>query len=523
VDSNLLTVKVSLFETVKSLVRPKPIDPERSRIKYATVKLPATRSSPPAAHARTKTSMIKSNPSLVKRRVKRQRPCSASAVIRRSVRAVIGVVKGEIRSAASVGSSWCPTSRQRCRLAGCIALVSLLLIGVITSGTAPMRVLRPNRLELATDAIFFVGESVDSELNNSIPYHFPQVVNLWPNDGGAQDEGKAMPAFVSCTDEDAGNDPCRLSKLNDEAADTTHLERVGILRVPGRLGSALENAVRIMIVNQTKASSSSAGARSNVELLPTSFVETVSDVEKQDGSKYSRIIRIATQPLLLDVIDLALDASESKEQISTEDLLCILRLLVQWHCHHNDVATAASTSETVREQRKDAAPVLTLSAQLILSHPSEVRKQLSWFLNRKARDVTEKRINEWMDDVSHRILERVDECSATATALLQRRHPQQDLHQMVQAVVREEAAICSSHKSDKAGQSESLAAALTTARCDARGDSQLVEIAEILLSVPEAHDLRRKDSTSLCGRFPDIQFCLSHLTKQPLQPVVEQQ
>jgi hypothetical protein len=162
--------------------------------------------------------------------------------------------------------------------------------------------------------------------------------------------------------------------------------------------------------------------------------------------------------------------------------------------------------------------VLTISAQAILSHPSDVRKQLSWFLNRKARDVTEKTINEWMDDVSHRILQRIDECSATAT-LLQRRHPDQDVPQRVQTVVREEVALCRSSASHDAGHAAaSPSTPLTTARCEARGDSQLVEIAEILLSVPDAHDLRRRDSTSLCGRFPSIQFCQAQAPKQTHNP-----
>jgi hypothetical protein len=466
--------------------------------------------------------MIKSNPSLLKRRVKRQRPRSASAVIRRCGRSVIAAFGRGTGTAASAGSS-CPDRRRRRRFAGCIALVALLVICMIASGTTPMRVLHPNRLASTPSSLKDVN-LLDSELSN-VPYYFPQVVNLWPNDR-THDGGDSKLSLASCTDGDAGSDPCRLLQLTDEAAaadaTTAEHERVGIVRVPGRLGLALEEAVRIMIVNQTKVSSSSStGVRRNVELVATSFVEQENDTD--NAAKYSRIIRIATQPLLLDVMDLALDASESKDQITSDDLLCILRLLVQWHCHHNSVATASSKSDTSRERRNDVAPVLTLSAQTILSHPSEVRKKLSWFLNRKARDVTEKTLIEWMDDVSQRILQRIDECSETAT-LLQRRHPDQDVPQLVQTVVREEVALCRSSSSEGAGQAASLPSSpLTTARCEARGDSQLVEIAEILLSVPDAHDLRRRDSTSLCGRFPSIQFCQTQASKQPHhQPALEQ-
>jgi hypothetical protein len=462
--------------------------------------------------------MIKSNPSLLlKRRVKRQRPRSASAVIRRCGRSVIAAFVKGTGTAASAGSS--SPDRRRRRIAGFIGLVSLLVICMIASGTTPMRVLHPNRLASAPSSLMDVN-LLDSELSN-IPYYFPQVVNLWPNDR-THDGGESKLSLASCTDGDAGSDPCRLLQLNDNeaaAADTTTTEheRVGIVRVPGRLGLALEEAVRIMIVNQTKASSSSStGVRRNVELVPTSFVEHENDAD--NAAKYSRIIRIATQPLLLDVMDLALDASESKDQVTSDDLLCILRLLVQWHCHHNAVATASSKSDNSRERRNDVAPVLTISAQAILSHPSDVRKQLSWFLNRKARDVTEKTINEWMNDVSHRILQRIDECSETAT-LLQRRHPDQDMPQRVQTVVREEVALCRSSASHGAGHAAaSTSSPLTTARCEARGDSQPVEIAEILLSVPDAHDLRRRDTTSLCGRFPSIQFCQAQAPKQPYNP-----
>jgi hypothetical protein len=317
---------------------------------------------------------------------------------------------------------------------------------------------------------------------------------------------------------------------------------VGIVRTPGIIGRALEDAVRTMLLNQTE---SEEGRDDNsIVVLPVSYMRltVAADIvsngatskarrrvrgisgadgttsrRPDDDSKYTRIVRIATQPLMLDAIDLALEASESPHDVTAEDAVCVLRMLVRWHCLHNAVADSNVVVQGARAPSD--APLLTITAQSILSRPSDARKQLAWFVGRRSTKIMPGdaggAANGWLDDVAHRVVARIDECSAVA-ARLWRQHKQQDADgnedwetiAVREAVQEEEADSCASDLDAIDGIQEKR----KSPRCgrSSAANNRLLEIVEILLAAEDSAD-SRSDLTNLCSRNPFISFCKRHI------------
>jgi hypothetical protein len=340
-----------------------------------------------------------------------------------------------------------------------------------------------------------------------------------------------MPRLASCDDELVGDaaadpqgekaDPCR---RGERSGPTRVAETVAIVRSPGIIGRALEEAVRTILLNQTEPTEAEegegggeSGGQARLVVVPTSsvaFLGAASEARRVRGTsgsegrqpdlRYTRIVRIATQPLLLDAIDAALEASEPSHGIAPEEALCVARMLVRWHCHHNAMADAAPGD-------REAPPLLTITAQSILSRPADARKRLAEFVGRRAvshqpGEAAAAGAHLWMDGVAHRVLGRIDECTAAAEGLLRQQRAKGigDWEGSVRDAVRREAEDCAA---DGGLPKKNRGVPSGCERLSASG-RRVLEVAEALLASDG-------DSASLCARYPSVGYCRGQEWNRP--------
>ena len=289
---------------------------------------------------------------------------------------------------------------------------------------------------------------------------FPPVVDLWPSQ--TVDPTLTHHALRSCIDDD---------RCQSHYQEGGEVSRVALVRTPGRIGRLLQEIVENVLTNQTT---------DVIELIPTSVVE-------RHHHRYSKIVRIATLPLLLDVLDLTLQSAVSHQIVGLSDVLQVTKSVVQWHCRLSALA--------------DDSALLTIGAASMVAHPSESQKGLFWFLGVDEDEsggggsISTKGLNEWMDPMAHRMLLRIDECTTVAMQVQQRSGV--DLVQAVDVAIAEELKYCE--------RPTGATAAAAAAKDTASTTSLLADIAALLLSVDDG-DLYR-DSSSLCRKFPEIEFC----------------
>jgi len=233
------------------------------------------------------------------------------------------------------------------------------------------------------------------------------TVDLWPDDEMNSVFGNSLVSSLSDGEQDEEDNSRRKHEKEGKGS-------VGILRPPGVLGRTLEEFIRVAVNRTMTRNNKEGGLRElSFELIGASHFEK--------DHPYTAIIRLATVPILLDAIDLALGVVEDGDgmvkqgqEIALDDILGTVRLLVRWHCR---LSEAAEDTE-----------LLTITTQMVMSHPGAVQKNLDLFLGSKKQqpgrqhphqDVSE-RIEDELNGRAGKVLRRIDECSAVAI-LLQRR------------------------------------------------------------------------------------------------------
>jgi hypothetical protein len=167
-------------------------------------------------------------------------------------------------------------------------------------------------------------------------------VDVWPSDMQPRSD-----MFVNCI-------PGRDGKCGQKPLEKGVKERIGVFRSPGSLGHLMELIVTDL-VNKHKGDS-------QLELISTTPV-------KPNNLKYSKLIQISIQPILLEATNLALgtvDSEHPRDQITVADVLEIVRLLTNWHCRLTSTA--------------GDYPLLTVTAKRILARPLDVAKAIASFL-----------------------------------------------------------------------------------------------------------------------------------------------
>jgi hypothetical protein len=139
---------------------------------------------------------------------------------------------------------------------------------------------------------------------------------LWPDDKTNQ----YFKASLRDCESDAG-------KCKERIKAGSSQKRIAILRPPGVFGRSMENFVTQVVENHSTE-------KVDISLLSTSHIES--------EHTYTKVVRVATLPLLLEAIDLALltvDGDYTADQIKRKDILGVVRQLVRWHCHLSQVAS----------------------------------------------------------------------------------------------------------------------------------------------------------------------------------------
>ena len=290
--------------------------------------------------------------------------------------------------------------------------------------------------------------------------------------------------------------------MPDEADDQPQLQqqRVGILRVPGVLGTLMQD----FVTNEAFYKSAPDSIRHNTALIPV--------VNIQDPL-LTKFVRLTTLPILLQALDLALETVDTSDVrgtkvMTTDDILTIVRLLIRWHCH---------ISATLVDQEHTS--IQSVSLQMIMMHPELVKEDTADFLGylHIAADggVTEgepdrkfTRVNEHaLDVLAKQVLQRIDACVSLASQLSQTSSTIDKLNPLSQAAV--DAAIQT--EIDKAHLSSSSSSSCGSLDLE-RDDSIPVtnKVAQIVSRLLQSNN----GLTSVCQEYPSIALCINYAKRR---------
>jgi len=184
-------------------------------------------------------------------------------------------------------------------------------------------------------------------------------------------------------------------------------QRIGVLRPPGVFGDIFED----FVVRYVEMSLSEEDA-DTMELLSTSHLDT----GKQHS--FTKILRPAILPLLLEALDLALYCSGGdlpSNKITVNSLLDVVRQIVRWHCRLSHVAS-------------DTA-LLTIAFNKLLAKPTQIEKELVAFLELKHDKQKDLHVD--MEDIAKKAFSRFDDSSALILQMEERQRLTEGVNQIV--------------------------------------------------------------------------------------------
>ena len=309
---------------------------------------------------------------------------------------------------------------------GIVWVVALALLSFLDRGNAPNQAMVHG----------FVDSSVD----------------LWPND---RQSGELLNILVSCIPEEKNDETCRERRKEESAT-----QQIALARPPGLLGKIMQNFVEKLVESHPIEHDAA-------ELIPTTHVPL--------DHSFTKIIRFAVLPILLEAADLALsttDPSFTKQQITVSDIEEIVRLLIHWHCRLMDIAN-------------DTA-FLTLSAKRALSRPQEAAKEIGSFIGFDIDKGEDWMSGKSVDRRASLAMERIDECSNFISEL-QAMTPRRNLQELANTIVHNEIA---SGKCGDAGSDERFQS------------TRVTQIVRKILG---------PDHDAICKEFPAISLCASSI------------
>ena len=254
-------------------------------------------------------------------------------------------------------------------------------------------------------ALFYVGgyrtdRRTESSLSADGLTGFPRdVVDIWPD----QKNRPELLASVLQSCLPAENHACQ-QRIEPDGSTR---QRIGVLRPPGVFGNIFED----FVVRYVEMSQSEEDAHT-MELLSTSHLDT----GKQHS--FTKILRPAILPLLLEAIDLAIYCSGGdlpSNQITVDSLLDVVRQIVRWHCRLSHVAS-------------DTA-LLTVAFDKLLAKPTQIEKELIAFLELKHDKQKDLHVD--MEDIAKKAFSRFDDSSALILQMEERQRLTEGVNQIV--------------------------------------------------------------------------------------------
>lgn len=189
-------------------------------------------------------------------------------------------------------------------------------------------------------------------------------------------------------------------------------QQIGVLRPPGAFGKVFEDFVlRYIDMSRTP------DLEMVVRVSPS--VEVVADYS------LTKILRPAVVPILLEAIDLVLETlgdDFAARQVTVDDLVGVVRLLIRWHCR------LALLSDTTA--------LLTLAFDGVMAYPMQAGKELTEFLGLHHENQENLEMN--MDEFAETVFHRIDACTEFLRLLTSSKPGSPRIDDVLKHAVREE-------------------------------------------------------------------------------------
>jgi hypothetical protein len=274
---------------------------------------------------------------------------------------------------------------------------------------------------------------------------------LWPDD-------ETNPHFKASL-LDCESDPV---KCKERIQVGSSQQRIAILRPPGVFGRSMENFVMQAVENHSKE-------KGDMLVIVTSHIEL--------EHTYTKVVRVATLPLLLEAIDLAMltvDGDYTVDQINREDILGVVRQLVGWHCHLSQVASDTALT--------------TLTFGRAMSLPTRTAKGLTSFLAFAETDDVKEEVD--MEGSAEQIVLRIDQCTTLASKLKDSRESARKLDDDVDRVIQEEL------------QNDACRSTIPFLQDGSIPFTRVTEIVGHFL------DIKEDSSSIICVKYPNVPICV---------------
>jgi hypothetical protein len=195
---------------------------------------------------------------------------------------------------------------------------------------------------------------------------------------------------------------------------TTATERIGIVRPPGLLGHILEDYI-VQYIQHTGTGSHATDDDTDIDIDDIDRIVIAqpnrNSNHEVDWMTYTKLIRPIVMPILLEALDLIIQTTGNDypmENVTMNDVMRVLRILMQWQCYIAQMATTA-TSNHYHYHR----PTLTISLHRFMTYPQEVNDNIIEFLQLQHPNVQRfKTIQKQnMDVYAEIIFHRIDTCT----------------------------------------------------------------------------------------------------------------
>ena len=272
-----------------------------------------------------------------------------------------------------------------------------------------------------------------------IPIDATKIVDLWPDDShkGAEPYRSSLSECIPAHSSNwypqhgygggSNNNHCQVRAPESEhARDDGHgngsikptQQRVALVHSPGKIGDVfVQYVTRVLNLSLSPNSTDNISnerdeVAHSIELVSSSqIIET----QHQSTLPYSKIIRMATLPILLDATDLLLahdstlgsitqGGTHNKGRHTIQDILDLVRQLVRWQCHMS--------------KHSNDTPLLTITLHRMMGFSSMTTRKIQSFLDLTPPSDNPKHNRIAMDDISLVVTDIIDNASSTIQRLL---------------------------------------------------------------------------------------------------------
>lgn len=304
-----------------------------------------------------------------------------------------------------------------------------------------------------------------------IPIDATKIVDLWPDDGhkGAEYYRSSFRDCVptsnnehqqSTKNDGSSSNHCQV-RVMDNQHDSNNgneksnpIQRVALVHPPGKLGDVFVEYVT-RILNLTD------GAAHSIELVSISQLLAP---QQQSTRPYSKIIRMATLPILLDATDLFLahaeaaatttnqDLAQHIVNLTLQDVLDLVRQLVRWQCHMSNLSNNTA--------------LLTITLDRMMGFSSMTTKKVQSFLGLTPASENPKQNRIAMDDITLIVTDIIDQASSAVQKMLMKdtltHLTAASLNDRINAVIEEELTPRSSEDAGRDGSAPAVCRRIST-------------------------------------------------------------